>query len=846
MLVAPLLWRASLRYLRQHRWLLSLSVVGVALGVAVVVAIDLANSSARTAFALSSETVTGKTTHQIIGGGGSLPDSVYVRLRTTAGMPTTAPAVDGFAATPAREGLTFQVLGVDPLAEQPFRSFVPSGESLDLGQFFSPTSTGLISVKTAEELALQLGDRLPLDIEGVAREVTIGGYLGGSETGQSDAALANLLVVDINTAKQLFDMPASLTRIDVIASEEEVQQLRAVLPDGVDIVAASTRSETLAQMTRAFELNLSALSLLALVVGMFLTYNTMNFSVVQRRPLIGRMRALGVTRREVFWLVLAEALFIGAVGTLLGLLLGVLLGRGLVQLVTRTINDLYYVLSVREMSVRPLTLFKGIALGVGATLVSAWMPARSATRSSPSTVLRRSAEETEVKAMAPRLALVGLVLGLGGALLLVAPSRSIIISYAALFLVLIGFALLVPVSVVGITGILRPLAGSVTGAVGRMGVAGISGSLSRTSVAIAALMIAVAATIGVGVMVSSFRTTVVVWLNNVLRADVYIQPPNLVFRSGEAELVPSLVEAIRDIDGVSASYGIRHVEVMTSVGLSQLSATETRETRGSMFAYTDGDPEAIRDAFRNDDNTVLVSEAYAWRHGLTRGDSLTIFTDRGDVTFLVGGVYYDYASDQGAILIRRLAYENYFDDRGYSGLALYVADDRPIDEVIGEVQETAGATQQILVRSNRELRRFSLDVFDRTFTITSVLRLLAVVVAFVGVLSALMSLQLEREREFRVLRAVGLTKRQQRRYVAVQTGTMGAIAGALAIPLGLLLAWVLIFVINRRSFGWTLQMDITPIILVQAALLSIAAALLAGFAALLLLNKRGEADGEQQ
>src|SRR5690606_31075595 len=184
---------------------------------------------------------------------------------------------------------------------------------------------------------------------------------------------------------------------------------------------------------------------------------------------------------------------------------------------------------------------------------------------------------------------------------------------------------------------------------------------------------------------------------------------------------------------------------------------------------------AAWDAFER--GGVLVSEPFSYRHGVRVGDRLALRTDRGVRDFAVAGVYYDYGSDLGVVLMHRRTYERFFDDRALSGVSLYAAPGQDVDALIRRLEAAAGGEQDLIIRSNRALRQASLDVFDRTFTITTVLRLLAVAVAFVGVLSALMALQLERARELAVLRAEGLTPGQLWRYVSLQTGVMGLLAG---------------------------------------------------------------------
>ena len=825
-----LLQRSSLRYLTRHPWLMGLSVLGVAIGVAVVVSIDLANTSAERAFQLSAETVTGKATHQIVGAGTSVDSDVYRRLRTEAGVRPSAPVVEGYASL-RRGERTFQVIGIDPFADAAFRPYLGTGPAgdLDLGTFMTQDAA-LMSAPTAEALGLAPGDTLRVRVEGTEQPVLLAGLIRPDDE-RTRRAVANLLVVDVSTAQGLFDLRGALSRIDLIvppdAPDAALSRIRALLPESARLQRSETRTQTVEQMTRAFELNLTALSLLALVVGAFLIYNTMTFSIVQRRGLIGRLRAIGVTQRQIFGLVLGEAALLGVVGTGLGLLLGVVLATGLVQLLAQTINDLYFVVQVSELSITPWILVKGSLLGVGTTLLAALPPAREATTAPVSTVLRRSAQETNVQALAPRLAGAGLGVGALGVLLLVGTEQSIIVSYAALLCLLVAAALVTPLAVMGLAKAARPLLGRLFGVLGRMAARGVVTSLSRTGVAVAALMVAVAATIGVGLMIDSFRGTVEDWLTQSLQADVYVQPPSLVFRRSTATLDSTVVARLRTLDGVDGAYTVRRVSVRAEVGPTELVAIEPGPRTPEVYRFKVGNPEEVWPRFRRS-ASVFVSEPYAYRHDLAVGDSVRLQTDRGPHAFPIEGIYYDYGSDRGVVMMSRTTYERFYDDSGVSGMAVYAAEGTSVDALIADMRAATSGLQDVLIRSNRALRETSLRVFDRTFTITTVLRILAIVVAFIGVLSALMALELERRREMGVLRATGMTPGQLGGFVTLQTGLMGTIAGVLSLPLGYALAYVLVFVINKRSFGWTLQLTVSTDILLQALALAVGAALLAG------------------
>jgi putative ABC transport system permease protein len=560
---------------------------------------------------------------------------------------------------------------------------------------------------------------------------------------------------------------------------------------------------------------------------MFLIYNTVTFSVVQRRPLLGTLRALGVTRGEIFALVAREALLLALPAMLLGIGLGIALAHELVRLVTRTINDLYFVVNVRTLDVDFAALAKASSLGLAATLLAALPPAREATRVPPNLTLRRSASETSLADRAGRLALAGAALVAFAVGALFASARSLALAYAGLAGLVLGAALAIPWATRLFAQVARPAMGRLFGMLGKMAARGIVASLTRTSIALAALTVAVATTVGVDVMVHSFRATVVEWLTASLQSDVFVQPPSLVSGRGDGTLLPSVIDRVSATEGVLAVNSIRNRRVRAGSGEVALHVPMVAPGQRSVYRFRSPRGADARELLAQGD-VVAVSEPYAFHHALDVGGTLDIGTDRGTRPFRVVGIYADYASDEGGLLMSRPTYERHFDDRRISALGLVAKPGTDLAALRDRVRERAGEEQALVVRANRELLDASLAIFDRTFAVTEVLRLLSVGVAFIGILSALSALALERSRELAVLRAIGLTPRQLFRLVTLQTSLMGVLAGLFSLPLGLVLAYVLVFVINRRSFGWTLELALSPGVAVKAIVLSLLAAVLAG------------------
>ncbi len=837
----PLLM-TSMRRATRRPFQYVLFVLGVALGVAMMVSVDLANGSATKAFQLSTDAITGRATHRLVSGPGGIDQELYVQLRRELGYTNSAPLVDGYVNIPEFGDQPFRLFGVDPFAEPPFRSYLGGVGAGDGGPgqfnpnalttFLSEPNSLFVLSSLAAENGIPLGGEITLDRAGEMTTVTIAGLLDPQDE-SNQRALSGIVFADISTAQEILRMQGKLTTIDLIIEDEADQAaIEAILPDGVRLENTAASSNAIQQMTAAFELNLTALSLLALLVGMFLIYNTVTFSVVQRRPMFAILRCLGVTGGQLFQLILVEAVILSLLGSLIGLVLGVILGRSLIVLITQTINSFYFVVNVRSVIVDPWSLGKGVFFGVAAALIASFFPALEAYRTTPGSGLRRSTLESKVEGLLPKLFGAWIILCAIGAGLLALPGRNLIVAFAGLFAILIGFALVTPpVTVTLMNWAVRPM-NALFGAIGRMAPRDITRSLSRTSVAIAALMTAVSVIVGVSIMIGSFRGTVVQWLDQTLQADIFISPTSATANRVEGSLNPEVVSALTEWEGVTASSTARVVQVFSPqfdrpITVAGVNGDVSQGQRPYAWLPDGWDHDDVWNALATGDG-VILSEPLVLREELSYPpEPITLETNQGAVDFPVVAVMYDYSSDQGMIWMGSDNYQAKWNDTEISTIALFIDENGNPDDMVDDMRRTFAGRQDLVINSNRSLRETSIDIFDQTFAITSALRLLATIVAFIGVLSALMSLQLERKRELGVLRATGMTLRQMWQLSFLETGLMGLVAGLIAIPTGFVLAWVLIYVINVRSFGWTLQMDLQPAYFLQALAVALVAALLA-------------------
>ncbi len=831
----PTLWAASLRHFLRQPAQLALALVALTAGIATIVAVNIATASSRRAFELSMRAVNGPATQLITAGPGGLDQDLYVRLFTRAAVsgnrqPAYAPVVEGYVTV---RGRMMQLVGVDPFAtgalegsDEALPTSISSRATLPaLRSWFVEPGAVVMAAGTARQLGLRVGERLTVDIGGVRRSATLIDLLRGQRPGD-----ATLMLTDIAQAQEWLGMAGRLTRIDVrmprgAAGAAALAGLRRELPQGARLEQAAGQLHEMLDMTSAFSTNLTAMSLLALLVSALLIYGAVSFTVVQRRRNIAILRALGATRREVLTIVLTEAAVLGAAGAGLGVLLGLAVGHGLVRLVSQTVNDLYYVVAVQQVTLPAGTVIEALAAGVGTALVAALLPALEVAGSAPQLGLRRSVLEDRAALAARRLSWLSLAFALAACALIALSGRSVLTGFAALFLLLASVAALTP-SVLRASAKLASRALAGVSSVARLALEDVAASLSRTGVAVAALGLAVAAMIGVSIMVESFRVSLRHWLTQTMRADIYVAAPGPGVGRPERRIQPAVLDALLATPGIADHSTSRSVVVRSSRGEIALDALHLAPGSYAGVDLTAGDPRVAWAEYGR--GALLLSDSLAWRLNLRPGERLSLFTASGPREFPIAGIYHEYGSGLGSAMMRLEVYRRLWHDDAITAVGLYL--ERGVDAAkeIPRLQAAAGSRQTLLLRSNADIRAMSLEIFDRTFIITRVLYWLAAGIAAIGLVSALLAWELDRARELSVLRSLGLTPRGAAALVEAQTVFMGGAALLAAIPAGLVIAVVLTKVIDRRAFGWHIEMHLHTAQFVNALALALGAALLAG------------------
>lgn len=836
-MLLSILTRSSWRFYRHHPAQLLLSIVGIVLGVGIVTAVLITNNSSQRAFALSTEALYGQTTHQLTAANG-IDQSIYVQLRSRFIDAPMAPVISGNVAIDEH---VYTLLGLDPFAEAGFNRLggnlenntvsteqlsreTPQSNDFSGLQFLTRDDALIVSQTSAQQNKLVLGQKTTLSIGSATQNA----FLAAAFQSDNPGATTGLLIGDIAFAQSALERGDKIDRIDLILTEAQARTLESTLPDTLQLSPAASRTQTMQAMTRGFHINLTAMSLLALVVGAFLIHNTMTFAVVQRRELFAIKRMTGITARTLWYSVLAEALVISSIASLLGVALGYVLSGALVQLTTRTINDLYFILHLQEVWFEPWLIFAGLTLGVGSSVLAASIAAYDAASTSPIQARQRSLIEQRSRKIFPLMAIVGvLIIGLGLALS-VLPVQSLVLGFIALMLLILGYGLMIPWFVYALTTALKPWLDKL-GIVTSLATGGIYRNISRTGLAIAALSIAVSATFGVDVMIGSFRTTVDQWLKTTLQSDIYVTAPSETSTGDARFLPPESASLARTTNGVKSVNTGRSIDVRTSAGNIDMLVLQPHMDGDQGFELLDaisGDPWSGWQSAQE----LMISEPLANKHALKAGDTLQVFTEfEGFLPFTVAAVFRDYGSSNGKLLMAREVFDAHWDAPDITSLGILLDDISEDQDVIERLQQQLSSREQpLIIQSNIAIHRQSLQVFDRTFEVTRVLRWLTVGVAFLGIFSALLALNLERAREFAILRASGATRRRVIGVITVQTSMMGLLAGLLSLPLGWLMSQVLIKVINVRSFGWSMQSSLPASAIPETLLLACVSAVLAG------------------
>jgi putative ABC transport system permease protein len=861
-----LFYRFIVRQLAREPLKTLLTVVGVALGAAVVVAVRMANDSSLRGFSTALEAMAGKTSVEIAGTGVGLDEARLPELAWLADYGDVSPVIEGdgivhtargslapaeaarpaVVATPAeaRAGAELvRVLGIDILRDQPFREYrllrVGGGpgrepttrEFLDL---LTDPSSVIVTGKLATRLGLREGDTLPITLGDREVPFVVRGVL--MDEGPARVLDGNLVLMDIATAQWRLGRLGRIDRLDVrlhdpSSIDRAEREIASRLPAGMTAQRPARRGAQVERMLAAFHLNLTALSLVALLVGLFLVYNTVSVSVVSRREEIGTLRALGTTRRSILGLFLGEAAVFAVAGTGLGIAVGRGLAWSAIGLTSSTVNTMWVATAAAPPRVTWTDVWVAAAIAIPLSLLAAALPAAEAARVTPMAAIRGADRlETRFALGSRRFLAPAVLVALGAWLATRAPIAGMPIGgFGAALAFVFAAASLVPLALFALGRLGRLVMEPLFGVEGFLANGNLAGAIPRLSVSVAALAIGLSMMVAIAIMIGSFRETVVYWVGQTLKADLFVGPAARGGGARDTSLTPEVERVVRGHAAVESVDGFR----TTTVGVDELPVAvnsgdlDVVLKRGRLlFKAPDAPDVAVRAAIGKDE--VIASEPFTVKHGRRVGDTISLPTLAGPRDFRIAAVFFDYSNDRGLLLMDTATFARHFGQLQPAGLAVYLRSGAVGDEVRAQLAAALPAGSRVYIYTNAGLRAEVLRIFDATFAITYALELIAIFVAIMGVAGTLLTLVIERRKELAVLRLIGADGSQVRRMVVLEGAMLGAVSQAVGLGVGVLLSLVLIYVVNLQSFGWTIQFHLPWMFLAQMSALVLVATALAG------------------
>ena len=694
------LFRLIVRPLFQERLRTLLTVAAVGLGVAVVIGIDLASEASADSFQSSMESLQGSADFEIHQVGG-IPEELFGRLSRLDVPVQFSASVEGFAVL-AERGVTVPLFGLDLIGDPRIRDhFEMQGAEADA---LPPDNRMWASAL----LGLKPGESVDLVIQDQATALPVAGTFEADALGASQP---DLLVMDIAMAQRVLGRTGILDRIYVdvppAAMEEAVDAIRSALPPTASLSEAGVQSAESRRMLRAFKWNLRMLSYISLIVGAFLIHNTVSTAVVRRRSQIAMTRALGATRGMVTAAFLFEGAVLGTLGVLVGVPLGRLMAGGAIATMGQTVEALYVSSVAAPISLNPLTVAIAAIFGIGVSTLAAWLPAREAASVPPAEGMAKARCEyiaTQTKG-AWAWGAAGLTAAAIGLCYVPAVDRIPVAGYLACLAFVGAAAMLAPqVSTLSLRLTGRVLA-LPFGVAGFLGARSLAAALARTAVIVAALSTATAMMVSVGVMVGSFRETVVVWMDGRLQADLYVAPAGPGGSENAPTMSDSVTQRIAAIPEVEAVDGFREHRfsyrgLPATLGLGDISVQRSRDA----VRYLAGpEPSQIWDELESG-GSLVASETFASKHGLDIFDTVALPLGDQIVPFRIAGIFSDYSSEAGYLIGDRTALLRYLPDRRITRAAIYLEPDAEPEAVRGSVLSALQGSAVTVARSG-DLRR---------------------------------------------------------------------------------------------------------------------------------------------
>jgi len=804
----------SLRHMRRHLGRAMTVLFGIALGAAVFTSVRLAVNASLDSFAKSMDLIAGRADHVLTRPGGYVPEDLMPKLLSHPAIQNASPVLTTYTRAVKQGTEPFLLIGFDPILDRPLRDWQvtqkSNQETLVWLELLKAPFTLILGEPLAEQLNCNTGEEVLL--EHVRQKAKFKIIAKLKAEGLALAEGGRVALTDIATFQEFTGLFGKVDRIDLRlktgATSKDLDNIRKILPESITLNPPSAARESGQGMINAYQLNLSILSFASLFVGMFLVYSLVALNAASRRQELAILRSTGATGYHLFFIFLAEGALFGVVGWLVALPIGNFLIKYLLHGVSQTITTLFVRVQVESIAIDVGEMVLSFGVTVFISILAAYQPAREAMQVSPKEALEISQTGMRTRNSPKRLALTGI-----GCIVLVWPLSQLpavvgipLPGYFSIFLLFFGFSLLAPWTLESIgqalSSTLRRLAGVPAYLAGRY----VRDGGARTAVSVGALITAVALFTSLVIMIHSFRQTVELWTGQTIQGDLF-----LTAKMGEINQFryPISQEVIKKLQFFQDKVDIVPNRRFFLSHKNFPYEFELLDVQGFMkygsFIWLKGNPDEIVPMLERGEG-VIVSEVYSNRTGLTVGDSFQAQVGESFVELPILGTVRDYRTRGGVVFYALPYFKKHYHDVDWGGLRIFFKNraqnlDQAVENLRKDIIERVGDKVDML--SGSRLRGAILRIFDETFAVTTVLLLIALMIAALGIATTLTVMVLERSRQLNTLFAVGASFRQIRLMIFWEAGFMVIIGELAGVICGFILSYLLIFVVNRQSFGWT-------------------------------------------
>lgn len=840
-----LLRRVSLKHVRHQKARTIIAMLGIALGVATIVAIDIVNASVLRSFEDSINHITGKAVLQVTDGESGFPESLLERVQNVPGVEYAVPVIQTNALFSGGSRRSFMILGVDALQDHYVRSYKLSDESADIPDpllFFAKPDSLLLTRKMAVSEGILIDQTVRVQTVQGFKTLTVRGLL--DPVGPARAAGGDIAVMDIYAAQLAFGKEGRIDRIDVSILPGETldgmkEKIAEVLPAGYVIDTPKERGRQVELTLMRYRKSMGVVGFMALLVGMYLIYNAVSISVVHRRKETGILRALGCTRGQVLRLYLVETIVLSGLGSLAGIGLGVLFAQATVGLVAQSVTDFYLKTSVSELALSRVDLIIDGCLGVLASLAAALVPASAGARITPISAIRVQPYSDS-----------GLLLGWK---IKVAAASSLLLSFATLFayknaeaaslirtpaatslsglFLIIGVSLGTPSFLQGFIVLFHRFLSPRMGATGRLAGLNLQKNISRNAIAVAAVFFSITMLVSSANMIHSTRVAFTEFIDAVTQADILISSGHLMASGGTPNIpMPhSLMSEIEKVPGVHLAYPFRKINLNFNGRRLLLESFDVDRSKdySTFDLFTEGRREDMITLLPRRDN-VVINEPLAARYGLKPGDTIDLPTPDGTKRFGVAAIAVAYESDSGVIWMDIHTYRKYWKDTVVDMYEVLVKPGASVQAVRDAILDRFSRDRSLFVTPGREFKEEVHRMIDRSFVVNNAVVLIQMIIAGFGIVITLLASVLERTREIGILRSIGMTRKQVSRIVIIESMIIGACGGVLGAGAGILAGWLSLEGFFRIDLGASLRYQVHGPSLLWAFLLAIGFSALVG------------------